>query len=68
MIPGVCARLSMISGTFGLTWLCNLNQCNNISNMFNTQKGHYTSLHTLSISNSSSNSNSLSVDSMSSEK
>lgn len=68
MLPGVCALLSMISGTSGLTWLCNLSQCNNISNMFDTQKGYHSFLHTLRISNSSSNSNSLSVDSMSSEK
>lgn len=68
MLPGFCALLSVISGTLGLTWLCDLSQCNNISNMFDTQKGHHSFLHTLRISNSSSNSNSLSVDSMSSAK
>lgn len=43
-----------------------VSQCNDITNVFSTQKSHRSFLHTLRISNSSSNSNSLSVDSMSS--
>jgi len=68
MLPGFCALLSVISGTLGRTWLFDISQCSNTSNVLNTQKGHHSFLHTLRISNSSSNSNSLSVDSMSSEK